>query len=411
MLSGKIRSKWKPGTMPGISSATGEIAIDAAIRKKYNKIRNRTDGGIHMICKPFQNITLSALGMGAMRLPMKDKDHIDYEKAHDILDRAYAGGINYYDTAYVYQGGDSERCLGAWHQKYPRDSFYIASKFFLDDEYDVRAVFEEQLERLQTDYIDFYLLHCITDRSADKYLSSGAIEFFEEQKRLGRIKYLGFSSHSSPETLARIADHRAWDFVQIQMNYYDWVYGTAAQEYAVLESRNIPIMVMEPVRGGRLASLTPETEQMLKSAHPDWSVASWALRFVRSHPQVQVILSGMSDLDQMADNLSTFTAAQGLTEADMQLLLQVLEQFKKQVQVPCTACRYCVPECPMGISIPDYLAIYNDYKVNGAGELRRMEQVESEGKPTDCIGCGACAGHCPQNIDIPAIMAELASHN
>lgn len=363
-----------------------------------------------MIYKPFQDRMISALGMGAMRLPMKDKEYIDYEKAHAILDRAYAGGINYYDTAYVYQGGDSERCLGAWHQQYPRDSFYIASKFFLDDEYDVRAVFEEQLERLQTDYIDFYLLHCITDRSADKYLSSGAIEFFEEQKRLGRIKYLGFSSHSSPETLARIADHRAWDFVQIQMNYYDWVYGTAAQEYAVLESRNIPIMVMEPVRGGRLAALTPETAQMLKAAHPDWSVASWALRFVRSHPQVQVILSGMSDLAQMEDNLATFAEADGLTEGDMQLLLQVLDRFKKQVQVPCTACRYCVPECPMGISIPDYLAIYNDFKVNGAGALRRLEGVESEGKPTDCIGCGACAGHCPQNIDIPAIMSELASH-
>ena len=363
-----------------------------------------------MIFKPFQSIQLSALGMGAMRFPMRDRDHIDYEKAHEILDRAYAGGINYYDTAYVYQGGDSERCLGTWHHKYPRDSFYLASKFHVESNPDYETVFEEQLSRLQTDHIDFYLLHCLTDRNADKYLSGGAIEFFEEQKRKGRITYLGFSSHAGVETLTRFADRRDWDFAQIQMNYYDWVYGTAAREYEVLESRNIPIMVMEPVRGGRLAALTPETEAVLKAAQPDWSTASWALRFVKSHPQVQVILSGMSDLSQMEDNLATFSDADGLSGADAQLLLQVLEQFKKQVQVPCTACRYCVPECPMGIDIPAYLKLYNDYKVNGAGALWGLSKVESDGKPTDCVGCGACAGHCPQNIGIPAIMAELARH-
>ena len=363
-----------------------------------------------MIYKPFQSIKLSALGMGAMRLPMKDKDHIDYEKAHAILDRAYAGGINYYDTAYIYQGGDSERCLGQCLSRHPRDSFYLASKFHIEVNADYEAVFEEQLQRLQTDRIDFYLLHCLTDRNADTYINSGAIAYFEEQKRLGRITYLGFSSHASPETLSRFAHLRDWDFAQIQMNYYDWVYGTAAQEYQVLESRNIPIMVMEPVRGGRLAALTPETEGVLKKAHPDWSVASWALRFVRSHPQVQVILSGMSDLAQMEDNLTTFSEEGGLCPADMQLLLQVLEQFKNQIQVPCTACRYCVPECPMGINIPEYLKVYNDYKVNGPWALRGMERVESEGKPADCIGCGACTGHCPQNIDVPAIMQELAQH-
>jgi len=360
-----------------------------------------------MIYKPFQNIKLSALGMGAMRLPMLDEDHIDYEKAHEIFDRAYAGGINYYDTAYVYQDGDSERCLGQWIVKHPRDSFYIATKFNVNANPDYEAVFEEQLARLQTDHIDFYLIHCVQERNVDKYLESGAIAYFQKQKELGRITYLGFSSHAKPDTLARFADYTHWDFAQIQMNYFDWQNGTTAQEYEILASRNIPIMVMEPVRGGRLASLTPEVENMLRNAHGNWSVASWALRFVRSYPQVQVILSGMSNTEQMEDNLRTFSEEGGLNEADMALLMEAGRRFKRQVQVPCTECRYCTPECPMQINIPAYLKVYNSFKVNGPGALYGLEKVESTGSYRDCIGCGACTGHCPQNIDIPGIMAAL----
>lgn len=361
-----------------------------------------------MICKSYDNISLSMLGMGAMRMPMRDKDHIDYEKAHEILDRAYAGGINYYDTAYVYQGGDSEKCLGEWMQKHPRDSFYVASKFNVNANADYEAVFEEQLRRLKTDRIDFYLLHCLQENNFEKYINCGCIEYFRKQKELGRITYLGFSSHAAPEMLERFADHCHWDFAQIQMNYYDWQNGTAAREYEILAERNIPIMVMEPVRGGRLAALTPDVEQMLRSAHPDWSMAAWALRFVKSHPQVQVILSGMSDLDQMEDNLRTFSDREGLNEQDMALLMAAGEKFKNQIQVPCTECRYCTPECPMGINIPAFLKIYNDYKVDGSWVLFGMDKVESEGKPGDCVACGACTGHCPQSIDIPSIMKELA---
>lgn len=363
-----------------------------------------------MFYKPFHGIQLSGLGMGAMRLPMKDQDHIDYEKAHEILDAAYARGINYFDTAYVYQGGDSERCLGACMAKYPRDSFYIASKFNVGANPDYEAVFEEQLKRLQTDRIDFYLLHCLKDYNMEAYMNGGAIEYFMKQKELGRITYLGFSTHADLETLERFADHHHWDFAQIQMNYYDWVYGNAAKEYELLACRNIPIMVMEPVRGGRLATLTPEVETMLRQVHPDWSMAAWALRFVKSHPQVQVILSGMSAIDQLEDNLCTFADADGLSDQDVAHLLAAGEQFRKQICVPCTECRYCTPECPMGINIPVYLKIYNAYKVNGAGALNGLGRVESDGKPADCVACGACMGHCPQDIRIPVIMAELARH-
>ncbi len=360
--------------------------------------------------KSFQNIRLSTLGMGAMRLPMKDQEHIDYEMAHEILDHAYASGINYYDTAYVYQGGDSERCLGQWMGKYPRDSFYVATKFNIHATTDYEAVFEEQLQRLQTDHIDFYLLHCLQASNIDKYLDSGAVEYFQKQKALGRITYLGFSSHADPDTLTRFVEYADWDFVQIQFNYFDWLFGNTEQEYAVLESHNIPIMVMEPVRGGRLAALTPEVAATLHEAHPDWSVASWALRFVQSFPQVQVILSGMSTMDQLKDNLSTFSGEMGLSDGDKALILEAGRRFKRQVQVPCTECRYCTPECPMEINIPAYLKVYNSFKVNGAGALRGLDKVESQGTPKDCIACGACMGHCPQNIGIPDIMADLAKH-
>lgn len=363
-----------------------------------------------MIYKAFQSIQLSTLGMGAMRLPMADKDHIDYPKAHEILDRAYGQGINYYDTAYVYQGGDSERCLGEWMKKYPRDSFYVASKFNVNANPDYKAVFEEQLERLQTDHIDFYLMHCLMKNNIDKYLSDGALEYFIEQKKKGRITYLGFSTHADLETLTRFADSYDWDFAQIQMNHYDWVNGTAAKEYAILQERNIPIMVMEPVRGGRLATLTPETEKILKAVRPEWSMAAWALRFVKSHPQVQVILSGMSTVEQLEDNLSTFSDAEGLDQKEMDALMEAGRIFKSQIHVPCTECRYCVDDCPMHIDIPAFIKKYNSSKLNGTWVLDSMDQVDSEGKPWDCIACGACTGHCPQNIDIPAIMAELAEH-
>ena len=360
-----------------------------------------------MIYKPFQSIQLSTLGMGAMRLPMKDQDHIDYEKAHEILDKAYASGINYFDTAHVYNGGDSERCLGACMKKYPRDSYYLATKFNVDATEDYKTMFEQQLERLQTDHIDFYLIHCLKDYNIDKYIQGGAVAYFKEQQAKGRITYLGFSTHADTATLTRFADYTHWDFAQIQMNYYDWVYGSAAEEYRILADRNIPIMVMEPVRGGRLATLTPEVSKILEAIHPDWSMASWALRFVKSHPQVQVILSGMSTMEQLEDNLSTFAEAGGLNEQDYATILKAGELFKKQLQVPCTACRYCTPECPMQINIPDYLRVYNDYKVNGDWVLNSLKDVDSVGKFTDCIGCGACTGHCPQDIDIPGILAQL----
>jgi hypothetical protein len=363
--------------------------------------------------KAFQDIELSRLGMGNMRLPAvnpKDpKSPIDWEKAHEIIDYAIANGITYYDTAYVYNGGESEKCLGAALKKYPRDQYYIATKFNLRANPDYRAVFEEQLERLQTDHIDFYLCHCLLDNNVDGYLESGCIEYFLEQKEKGRIRYLGFSSHAGLDALKKFADHHAWDFAQLQINYFDWNYAKTKEEYQILADRNIPIMVMEPVRGGRLSKLTPDAEALLQKAHPDWSISSWALRFARSLPQVQVVLSGMSSMDQIMDNIGTFSSPEIFTPEDEKILFEACDLFKKQLQVPCTACRYCCDDCPMQINIPEFLKVYNDYKVNGRGALKAMENIETEGKPADCIGCGSCTGHCPQSIQVPDIMAELAT--
>ena len=366
-----------------------------------------------MIYKPFKDISLSLLGMGNMRLPAAAgtsgfNAKIDWIKAQEIIDYAMSHGINYYDTAYIYNDGDSEQFLGNALQKYPRESFFLATKFFIQATPRPEPVFKEQLERLKTDYIDFYLLHSLSEENVEDYLNSGCIEYFLEQQKKGHIRYLGFSSHADAKILQRFAEHHQWDFAQLQINYFDWKYGTAKEEYQILEALGIPIMVMEPVRGGRLADLTPEANELLKAAHPDWSIASWAFRFVKTLPQVQVILSGMSSLEQIEDNVSTFGEEQELSTNDMELLMRACDQFRSQIQIPCTACRYCCSGCPMEINIPDYLKIYNDYKVSGEWALAGLSGVQSKGKPADCISCGACSSHCPQSIKIPELMTELA---
>ena len=363
-----------------------------------------------MVTKQFQNIQLSRLGMGNMRLPIvpggKDGD-IDREKAGQILDYAMTHGINYYDSAYVYHSGKSEQFVGSVLRRYPRDSYYITTKYYIHANPDYRETFRQQLERYGTDHIDFYLIHSLADDTVDEYLSNGCIPFFEQMQKEGKITYFGFSSHASPQALARFADVRKWDFAQIQLNYFDWNYGTARQEYEALAQRNIPVMVMESVRGGRLASLTPEAETLLRQAHPDWSIASWAFRWLKRLPMVQVALSGMSNLEQIKDNVATYEDDRALTDEEEALLFRACALLHDQVKVPCTGCRYCCDTCPMEINIPEVLKVYNAFKLEGKWALNGLKKIAG-GMPGDCVSCGACAGHCPQGIDVPALMAELA---
>ena len=365
-----------------------------------------------MIYEKFQDIQLSRLGMGNMRLPSVDPNNpnaaIDWKKAEEILDYAMSHGINYYDTAYVYNNGESEKCVGAALSKYPRDSYYLATKFYIEATPDYEAVFEEQLKRLRTDHIDFYLIHCLTDGNFEKYLNSGCIAYFEEQKRKGRITYFGFSSHASPETLLKMAEYRKWDFVQIQMNYLDWEFATAKEEYEILASRNIPIMVMESVRGGKLADLGETLNQKMKKKQPDWSITSWALRWLKAKEGVQLMLSGMSSMEQIEDNVSVFETEDALNEEQIAFVKDMAHALKASLTVPCTACRYCCSACPKELDIPGMLKIYNEYKYGGWWNGKELDGIEEKKLPSECIGCKKCMKHCPQGIAIPDYMKKLA---
>jgi len=347
-----------------------------------------------------------------MRLPVEktaNGEQIDQEKAREIIDYAMQNGVNYFDTAYVYHNGESERFLGSALAKYSRGDYYLATKFLLPANPNFKFVFQEQLKRLQTEYVDFYLIHAISDQTVSRYLEGGCLEYFDEQKRIGNIRHLGFSFHGSIDTLKRVIAARDWDFAQIQLNYYDWAYDIAKEEYQMLTQSNIPIMVMEPVRGGKLAALPAEAEQMLKEAHPDWSIASWAFRWLKGLPKIQVVLSGMSNMDQIWENVDLFSRESALTSDDEKILFRASELFRKEVYIPCTACRYCCDDCPSQINIPIYLDYMNQYLINGQWGLQGINTVNSNGLPKDCIACGACKAHCPQNIQISDYLQQLAS--
>lgn len=353
-------------------------------------------------------VSLSRLGMGAMRLPVKDSDaEIDYEKAKAIIDAGMKSGINYYDTAYIYHGGKSEEFLGETLKAYPRDSFYVADKYNLQAEPDFERQFAEQLRRLQMNHIDFYLLHGIQDSFADDILSNGCIAYFDRMKKEGKIRYLGFSFHGSPQMLRKILETYSWDFVQMQLNYYDWYCGDAKALYEILEQAGIPIMVMEPVHGGMLANLRQEAADVLRKLDSSCSQASWAMRWVMEHPQVQVVLSGMSAPAQLADNVRTFDETKPLTDREQTAIREAALLQYAAVAVACTGCRYCCPNCPMGLDIPLLLRAYNEAKIGGAWRLTSVLALPEEKRPTSCIGCGACTKHCPQSFDIPGYMSEM----
>lgn len=353
-------------------------------------------------------IELSALGMGNMRLPTDAGGKIDYGRSKEMLDYAIAHGVNYFDTAYIYNNGESERFLGCALAEYERDSYCLADKFNFSANSDYSMQFEEQLERLQTAYIDFYMLHGVQDNSIDDYLNCGAVEYFDSLKKVEKIKYFGVSVHCTPANYGRILNAYPWDFVQLQLNYYDWLYGDAKALCEMTAAKNIPIMVMEPVRGGTLASLTPEGNEMLKQSEPDKSIASWALRWVAGIPLVAVVLSGMSNMEQVMDNIGTFETPNPLKIEQEQLLMKACGLLRPTISVGCTACRYCCDTCPKKLDIPFLLSVYNDVKIGGTWRIVFAEGLSDEKKPAACISCGMCTKHCPQRFDIPAYLKEMS---
>lgn len=371
-----------------------------------------------MLTNDFQGLALSRLGFGAMRLPLlpgrKEPTAIDEAQVDAMVDYAMAHGVNYFDTAHPYHGGLSERVLGRSLARYPRQRWYLADKYpghQIAQRYDPAAIFEEQLERCGVDYFDFYLLHNVYENSIQVYMDPqwGILDYFVEQKRLGRIKHLGFSCHGGLPTLARFLDYCGdkMEFCQLQLNYLDWTLQQGREKYDLLTARGIPVWVMEPIRGGRLAALTGGQMDALRRLRPQDSAAAWALRFLQGLPNVKMILSGMSSLEQMVENVDTFTQDRPLTEAEAAALLELAEGMKDAV--PCTACRYCCDGCPMGLDIPAMIAACNEARFALSSNVRmRFDALPEDKRPAACIACGKCSRTCPQGIDVPAVLKELA---
>ena len=366
-----------------------------------------------MIYSDFLSKNISLLGFGAMRLPTDADGGIDYAATEKMIDTAIARGVNYFDTAWPYHSGESERVVGKILSKYPRESYFLADKYpghQILSSYNPAEIFERQLEKCGVEYFDFYLLHNVFENSINTYLDPkwGIIDYFVRQKELGRIKHLGFSSHAELPTLTRFLDicGDRMEFCQIQLNYLDWTLQKAKEKYELLTERGIPVIVMEPVRGGKLAHFDEKYEQHLKEIRPDSSVASWGFRFLQGLDNVKVILSGMSSFEQTIDNLSTFESRQPLSEPETNLLFDIAESLKGSV--PCTECRYCCEGCPKGLDIPRFIGIYNELRYAPVtNTAMRIEFMPEEQKPFACIGCGECARLCPQGIDIPSVMAGL----
>ena len=365
-----------------------------------------------MYYRKFHDMDISALGMGALRLPMEpgNTGRIDRREAQKVIDLALSGGINYIDTAYTYQNGDSERFLGEALADYPRDSYYLATKYYAAANPDIELVFEEQLKRLRTDYIDFYLFHGMDENFISSYMDreKDYLGYLLKQKEKGRIRYLGFSSHAAPDTLTRFLDwYDGFDMALIQINYLDWTLLEAKKQYEILTSHGIPVWVMEPLKGGRLSVLNREAETILKAAVPKRSLSSWGFRFLMGLEHVQTVLSGMSSVEQLSENLKTFEKPDPLSPAEQKILEKAAEVFLKDLGVPCSGCRYCCPVCPAGLDIPLLMKGYNESRI--IGETWRIAGLSGSKGPEACLGCGACRKHCPQKINIPDIMKRSAS--
>lgn len=366
-----------------------------------------------MITNKIHDKELSLLGFGAMRLPLNEDGSIDEKQVFEMVKYAGEHGVNYYDTAYPYHQGNSELVMGRALKQFPRESYCLATKYpghQISSSYNPAEIFEIQLKKCDVEYFDYYLLHNVYENSIQVYTDSkwGIIDYFIKQKEMGRIKHLGFSCHGSTELLKEFLDGYGdkMEFCQIQLNYLDWTLQDAKAKYELLTKRNIPVWVMEPVRGGKLAAVDKGNEEKLKELRPEESVASWAFRWLQGLPNVKMVLSGMSSMEQMIDNVHTFEQENPLSEKEKETLMQLAETMKDSL--PCTGCRYCCDGCPKGIDIPKMIGYYNEMKVAPSFNIgMSLDAVDKEHLPSACIKCGKCKNSCPQNIDITSALEEL----
>ena len=373
-----------------------------------------------MLYRDFQDIKLSALGFGAMRLPVIDGNdsQIDVEHTQKMVDEAFDAGINYFDTAFGYHNGNSEIVLGEALRKHPRDSYYLADKFpgyDLSNMPKVKEIFPKQLEKTGHDYFDFYLFHNVCEMNIDAYLDPkyGIYDYLIERRNEGKIRHLGFSCHGEPDVLRRFLEAYGKDmeFCQLQLNYLDWTFQSGREKVELLDKWGIPVWVMEPLRGGKLAKLEPGSEAELKALRPDETVPGWAFRFLQSIPSVKMILSGMSNSEQLEQNLKTFETDRPLSDDEMKALLGIAKRMLSAGTVPCTACHYCVSHCPQGLDIPHLISLYNEHVYTGGGFIAPMAlgALPDDKKPQACLQCRSCEQVCPQQIAISEVLADFSA--
>ncbi len=359
-------------------------------------------------------ISPSLLGFGCMRFPVTPEGKIDEPEAERMLDKAMAAGVTYFDTAYPYHDGASEPFVGKVLKKYDRDSFYLATKlpvWLVQTEEDAERLLNEQLERLQTDHIDFYLLHGLGKDRWEALKAAGIPEWGERKKAEGKIRYLGFSFHDTYEVFEDILNYRDWDFCQIQFNYMDTEDGPGLRGYELAEKKQVPLVIMEPVKGGSLASLPEDISSRFLAVSPEQSAASWALRWVATKPNVKVILSGMSTIEQLEDNLNTFSGFAPLTEAENTLIDEVAAAIRARVKNGCTGCRYCMP-CPAGVDIPKCFSIWNRHAMYGndaSAKTAYFERTEEAARADHCVKCGKCEAACPQHLSIREDLEKVTA--
>ena len=400
------------------------------------------DAEMQMRTSPKNGEKVSLLGYGCMRWPMKKgedgKDHIDQEAVNEMVDYAYRNGVNYYDTSPAYLQGQSEEAAGIALSRYPRESYYIATKLSNFNNFSREAglkMYRDSQKALRTDYFDYYLLHAIGTSGfegfEERYINNGLLDFLLEEREARRIRNLGFSFHGRKavfDQFMELHEKYHWDFVQIEMNYVDWEHAKVPENvnadylYEELAKRNIPATIMEPLLGGRLAKLPDAIAEKMKEREPQMSIASWAFRFCGSYPNILTVLSGMSSMDPLIENVETFSHFKPLNDEEKAFLMEMANLMEDYPTVPCNACSYCMP-CPYGIDIPTIFRHYNDH-VNSGEIAQSCEQdhfqrlkrrylvsydraVETVRQADHCIGCGQCRPKCPQSIDIPRVLRHI----
>ena len=383
----------------------------------------REGNGNQMIYVDFQGEQLSMLGMGTMRLPVIDGDDskIDVPAAEEMIDYAYKNGVNYFDTAWGYHGGNSEKVVGAALKRYDRSSFSLASKF---PSYDTgnfgkhEEIFSKQLEKCQVEYFDFYLLHNINEGNIEQYLDEDTyhtVAYFKEQKAAGKIRHLGFSTHGTWDTFKRFMDRFGDDmeFCQVECNYLDWEFQDAKRKVDYLNERGIAVWVMEPLRGGYLCSFDDEQASTLAALRPETGAVEWALRWLQTRLPQSVVLTGASTLEQLQENIRIFSDEKPLSAEELAAIDGIAHDLVGNIGLPCTACRYCISHCPVGLDIPMLLSLFNEYRSKQGEDWfipsMAIGLLPEDKRPSACIGCGSCHEVCPQALAIPEALEELAT--